>query len=277
MTNKNSRIVFFRNDDVNVLDETFITFVESFIAHTIPLVLAVEPANVTPEMVQYLLKAQTSYPNLIEIVQHGWSHAVHDRGEFGGSRGYRDQMDDIFRGLDVMRTRFGEAFFPAFTFPFGQYNEHSIRILNELGYVVFSSKFNSSLSAQIFYWLGRLARRKWLFNRRISYHLDRYPGSSLEEISTSISPIKKYIGPHGSTDCIFQSLETLKSQYLVSRKRTSVVGIILHHRYHAGPERMSLLIQFVEWLAGIDGLRFMTLHDIHQDLHPASAQSQRRA
>ena len=270
MRSKNSGIVFFRNDDVNTLDDTFSKLVEFFIAHSIPLVLAVEPANLTLEMVQYLLNAQTSYPILIEIVQHGWSHAEHDRGEFGGSRGYPDQLDDICRGLNVMRTSFGEAFFPAFSFPFGQYNEHTIRILNELGYLVFSSKFNSSFSAQVFYWFGRLARRKRMFDHRISYHLGRYPGTGLEEISVSLSPIRKYLGSYGSTECVFESLETLKSQYLASRKRTSVVGIVLHHRYHASPERMSLLVQFVEWLAAFDGVRFMTLQDIYQVLHPES-------
>ncbi len=269
MVSTNSGIVFFRNDDVNVLDDIFIRFVECFIAHRVPLVLAVEPANMTPEMACYLSEEQTSYPGLIEVIQHGWSHAAHDLGEFGGSRGYPDQMEDISRGLNVMRTSFGEAFFPAFSFPFGQYNEHTIQILNELGYRVLSSKFNSSISAQFFYWFGRLARRKSMFDHRISYHLGCYPGNGLDEISVSLSPIKKYLGPHGSTECVFESLETLKSQYLASGKRTPVVGIVLHHRYHAGPDRMSLLVQFVEWLAALDGVRFMTLQDIYQLLHPA--------
>lgn len=270
MSSKKSGIVFFRNDDVNILDDKFIRFLELFMAHRIPLVLAVEPANLTLEMARYLLEARTSYPGLIEIVQHGWSHAAHDRGEFGGNRGYQEQLDDICRGLNVMRTRFGETFFPAFTFPFGQYNEHTIRVLDELGYLVFSSKFNTSFPARIFYGFGHLARRKWIFDHRISYHLGRYPGSDLDEISISLSPIRKYVGPHGSTECVFESLETLKSQYLASRKRTSVIGIVLHHRYHASPERMSLLVQFVEWLAAFDGIRFSNLHDIYQGLHPVS-------
>ena len=244
----NSGIVFFRNDDVNVLDDTFIQLVQLFISHSVPLVLAVEPANVTAEMVRYLLDAKSAYPRLIEIVQHGWSHAQHDRGEFGGSRGYADQLVDIKRGLNVMRSNFGDNFFPAFTFPFGQFNEHTIRILNELGYLIFSSKFNNSFSARIFYLFGRLVQQKWMFDRRVSYHLRHCPGSSLDEISASISPIKKYLGPHGSTECVFESLETLKSKYLAARKRTQVVGIILHHRYHAGAGRMALLMQFVEWL-----------------------------
>lgn len=267
MRGKNSGIVFFRNDDVNVLDDTFIRFVELFITHNVPLVLAVEPANLTLEMVRYLLEAQTSYPSLIEIIQHGWSHAQHDRGEFGGRRGYSDQLDDICRGLNVMRSRFGEAFFPAFTFPFGQYNEHTIRVLGKLGYMVFSSKFNTSFAAQVFYRFGRMAHRNWMFGRRISYHLRTYPGSSLDEISVSLSPIKKYVGPHGSTECVFESLETLKSQYLASRKRTSVVGIVLHHRYHASPGQLSLLANLVEWLAALAGAGFMTLRDIYQVLH----------
>lgn len=270
MRGKNYGIMFFRNDDVNELDETFIRFVEFFIAHRIPLVLAVEPANVTPEMVQYLLEARSIHPGLIEIIQHGWSHAKHDRGEFGGRRGYPDQLDDIGRGLNVMQTSFGEAFFPAFCSPFGQCNEHTIQVLSELGYRVFCSKFNISFSAQIFYWFGRLARRKWMFDRRISYHLGRYPGCSLDEISISLNPVKKNPGSVGSSECVFKTFETLKSQYLISRKRTPVVGILLHHRYYADPDRMSLLVQFVEWLTAVDGVRFMTLEDIYQVLHPAS-------
>jgi hypothetical protein len=232
-------------------------------------VLAVEPANLTLEMVQYLRETKNSDPGLVEIVQHGWSHAEHDRGEFGGNRGYPEQLDDICRGLTIMRARFGEAFFPAFTFPFGQYNEHTIHVLNELGYRVLSSKFNIRFTAQLYYRFGRLASRKWMFDHRISYHLHRYPGTSLDEISVSLSPIKKYVGPHGSTECVFESIEALKSQYLTSRNRTPVVGIVLHHRYHASPDRMSVLRQFVEWFAELDGVRFLTLHDIYQSLHPA--------
>ncbi len=267
---KNPGIVFFRDDDVNALDDTFKRFVEFFVTHSIPLVLAVEPANLTLASVRYLSEVRTSCPSLIEIVQHGWSHDEHDLGEFGGSRGYLDQLNDICRGLDVMRANFGEAFFPAFSFPFGEYNEHTIQVLNELGYLVLSSKFNASFSAQLFYCFGRLARRKWIFNHRISYHLGRYPGSGLDEISVSLSPIKKYLGSHEATECVFESLETLKSQYLVGRKRTSVVGVVLHHRYHGSPEGMSLLVQFVEWLAAFNGVRVRTLHDIYQVLHPAS-------
>lgn len=268
MVNKNSKVVFFRDDDVSTLDDTFIKFIEVFIAHQIPLVLAVEPANLTPEMKGYLLDSHAAYPYLIEIIQHGWSHAEYDRGEFGGRRGYQDQLQDISRGLDLMRTSFAEAFFPAFTFPFGQYNEHTVKILKQLGYLVLSSKFNPSLSALFFYWFGRLAHGKWLFDHRISYHLGRYPGTNIDEISVSLSPVKKYLGAHGSTECVFETLETLQAQYLACRKRTPVVGIVLHHRYHAGSDRLSQLIQFVEWLAAFNGISFMTLHDIYTLLHP---------
>ncbi len=269
MSGKNSRVVFFRDDDVNALTDTFSNVVGLLVEHHIPLVLAVEPANLTPGMLRYLAGAQAAHPSLIEIVQHGWSHAAHDRGEFGGNRGYADQLEDIRCGLHAMQASFGEAFFPAFSFPFGQYNEHTPRILDELGYLVLSSKFNIGLSARLFYWFGRLAHQKSVFNHHISYHLGRYPGTGLKEISVSLSPIKKYLGPHGSTECIFETLGTLKSQYLAATGRTQVVGIVLHHRYHASSEGMSLLVQFVEWLAALDGVRFMTLRGVYQVLHLA--------
>lgn len=269
MHSNHSRIVFFRDDDVNALDDTFVRFVEIFTAHDVPLVLAVEPANLSREMVRFLLDAQSSYPGMIEIIQHGWSHAVHDLGEFGGKRGYQEQFEDICRGIDVMQTSFCEAFFPAFSFPFGHYNDHTVQILSDLNYLVLSSKFNPRSTAQWFYRFGRLTRQKWLFDHRISYHLGRYPGSSLEEISVSLSPIKRYLGPYPSTECVFESIEALKSQYTNHMKKTQVVGVVLHHRYHSSPDHMLLLAQFVEWLTALDGVRFMTLKSIYQVLHPS--------
>ncbi len=133
-----------------------------------------------------------------------------------------------------------------------------------------ASKFNSRPAAQVLYWSGRLVRQKWMFDHRISYHLCRYPGTNLDEISVSLSPIKQYLGAYPSTECVFISLEILKSQYLAGRKKTSVVGIVLHHRYYASPESMSLLRQFVEWLTAFDEIRFMTLQNIYRVLHPAS-------
>jgi hypothetical protein len=89
----------------------------------------------------------------------------------------------------------------------------------------------------------------------------------------SLSPIRKYLGSYGPTECVFESLEILKSRYLVNRKRTSVAGTILYHRYHDSPERMSLLVQFVEWLAAFYGVRIVTLQEIYQVLHPESEYS----
>ncbi len=108
-----------------------------------------------------------------------------------------------------------------------------------------------------------------MFDHRISYHLGRYPETSLDEISVSLSPIKKYLGSYPSTDCVFEPIDNLKSQYLASAKSTPVVGIVLHHRYYISSERASQLFQFVEWLAACDGLRFMTLGEIYQNLHPS--------
>ena len=46
--------VFFRNDDVNVLDKELMNLMSVFESQNVPIVMAVEPANVTKETVEWL-------------------------------------------------------------------------------------------------------------------------------------------------------------------------------------------------------------------------------
>ena len=67
------KLIFFRNDDVRgKLDNSLVKITEIFITNQVPICHAVEPANLTHEVINWLLDLKNSYPNLIEIVQHGW-------------------------------------------------------------------------------------------------------------------------------------------------------------------------------------------------------------
>ena len=64
--------VFFRNDDVrDKLDQILVDFTTLCIKNKMPIAHAVEPANVTQEVVDWLLETKKSHPHLIEIMQHG--------------------------------------------------------------------------------------------------------------------------------------------------------------------------------------------------------------
>ncbi|NTV03832.1 hypothetical protein HGA89_02780, partial [bacterium] len=81
-------IFYFRNDDVNVLDEELVNVTRRCTEQGVPITHAVEPANVTDEATAWLRAEKSSAPRLIEIMQHGYDHRKRDKGEFGGNRPY---------------------------------------------------------------------------------------------------------------------------------------------------------------------------------------------
>ena len=255
--------VFFRNDDVHRPQPGLAEVTGVFRERGLPIVHAIEPANLAPETTAWLL-AQP--PGTVEIIQHGYAHVVHDRGEFGGARSAADQRRDLERGLGVMSTAFGERFFPAMSFPFGLYNDHSPRILDDLGYRVLTSHFRPEPSRQVFYALGRLLGRGRWRDRHVSHHLRRYPGTRLLEISVSISPIAQYFGPEGGTECRFHDQETLRAMFRRCRRVTPVVGVVLHHRYHGTPDRLGVLEEFVDWILARPDVTVTGLAAVHRSL-----------
>ena len=104
------KYVYFRNDDVNTLEKELIDITNIFINNSIPIIHAVEPANVTEEAVDYLVRIKERNPEIIEIMQHGFDHICRDQGEFGGKRPYDDQLKDLSKGKEIMESRFGKHF-----------------------------------------------------------------------------------------------------------------------------------------------------------------------
>lgn len=89
-------IFFFRNDDLrNKLDDSLIKITDLFIKYNIPITHSVEPANVSEEVVKWLVDVKKKYPDLIEIMQHGYEHKIKNnfkKGEFGGQE---DTMNNL--------------------------------------------------------------------------------------------------------------------------------------------------------------------------------------
>lgn len=246
-------LVFFRNDDVNTLEPGLVEMTEMFLARGIPVSHAVEPANLTNDVRDWLMDLS---PRGVEIIQHGYAHTRHDRGEFGGQRPATEQKKDIDAGLAIMREAFGDRFYPAMSFPFGLYNEHTPPLLEAAGYEVMSNHRRHQYSRQIFYALGRVLRRgRWL-GKHVSHHLGLYPGTRLLEVSVSISPIRRYRQNLGSTACEFYDQAELEAMFRTCRRQSPVVGIVLHHRFHPDGGTLDPLARFVDWIAGQPEVEF---------------------
>src|SRR5919108_437779 len=152
----NSPIIFFRNDDVNTLDMELKNLMDVIMSEGVTVDMAVEPANVRPETVEWLKKYKALCPDKLSIITHGFKHVEHipGMGEFGG-RNYEEQFTDIKNGMQIMQKHFGTMFFPAFTCPQGGHDPITIQCMNNVGYKVFSSYHNVFFMNKVLYKIGR--------------------------------------------------------------------------------------------------------------------------
>lgn len=262
------RCLWFRNDDVRGrLDESLRRITDLFLERRVPLVMAVEPANVTQEVVAWLREQMALNPDLVEVMQHGFDHKIKNRyrkGEFGGQRSYEEQRRDIAAGQRLMNEYFSNLWFPAFNFPYGPYNPAAMQALNDLGYRVVNSHFNPAMSRRWFYWVGHRLGRGYLFGRHVSWHLQRYPGTQLLEVDMGVSFIRRYVNE--DTCAEFLTLKELIADTLRFQK-LPVIGVLLHHRYHTDPSRIRLVADYLDW-ARQTGLKFVGLREIYREWAP---------
>jgi len=261
-------IFYFRNDDVNVLDDPLVLVTRCCTKENVPITHAVEPANVTDEAIEWLINEHEKRPRLIEIMQHGYDHVERDKGEFGGRRPFAEQYADLQRGRDILVNKFGNTFLPCLNYPFGPYNQHSMQAADKIGYRIVCSHFNYRLSRRIMYAVGHTLRKGQLLARHVSYHLDFYPGTRLFCVDMAVSFIARYLGPHGSCDCIFYDLETLLNKIRNFTRHTPVVGVLLHHRFHHTEESLILVAELIKALKALPNAEFLNIREIYQRFCP---------
>jgi peptidoglycan/xylan/chitin deacetylase (PgdA/CDA1 family) len=228
-----NRTIFFRNDDVReTLDKELIDLTELCFKHNIPISHAVEPANVSKDVVDWLLLSKKQKPHLIEIIQHGYDHNKKDpkaKMEFGGARTFEDQFSKIKEGKELMDQYFGKSWVPIFTFPFGTYNFETLRSVNELGYQAISSKIDYSLKTRLKNKVGNMIGKDFLFNKKISYHNNRRKHFKFKELSVSANLIKKYTGNNTADH---YSKQEISAQIEQAGSYSPIIGVLFHHRFH---------------------------------------------
>ncbi len=135
--------LFLRDDDIDDDEESLRHLVDIALMHDAPLTLAVIPGLLTLAGITLLKNFKKFYPSLIELHQHGWCHLNHESNgrkcEFGSSRSFAKQWEDIDQGKRLLEQVFDDKFFPAFTPPWNRFTEDTPTILEQLNFAVFSS------------------------------------------------------------------------------------------------------------------------------------------
>ncbi len=149
------KFVFLRDDDVFELDWKLRKFCQLILALKMPVIFGVIPKKITPATVNFLNQLKEEYPDLIDIVQHGYQHKNYSQNsnykyEFGPKRTYLQQKNDILAGKKLMEKYFGKNFTPAFIPPFHGYNLDTLKVINELGYKIFSAGKKTNFPSKFF-------------------------------------------------------------------------------------------------------------------------------
>jgi len=134
--------LFVRDDDIDQDEESLRHLLDIGIKHYTPISLAVIPGSLTISGISVLRQYKKMCPELVELHQHGWQHINHElegrKCEFGRSRSFAQQMEDIAQGKLLLEQSFEDKFFPAFTPPWNRCSEETVRVLDELNFSVFS-------------------------------------------------------------------------------------------------------------------------------------------
>ena len=104
---------------------------------------------VPPAPLVEILLGTPAAPATLELNQHGWRHANHEREgrkcEFGPSRAYAEQLADIAHGQARMTEAFGPHWFPVFIPPWNRCVEDTYRALDQLDFRALSVKQGHSV------------------------------------------------------------------------------------------------------------------------------------
>ena len=230
--------LFLRDDDIDSDEDTLRTLCDITLSRGIPLNLEVIPGNLTPSTIRFLKNLKRINPSLIELDQHGWRHTNHEQEgrkcEFGASRNFQEQLQDIARGKALLEDALAERFFPVFTPPWNRGTADTFRALDELGFLVLSKD------------RGKQAVTGYRF-REISTTLDLYQWKTGPSMKSPMVIAK-------ALDSQFNELET--------------IGLLLHHKV-MDAEAFSFLDALLKLLRACSCIHFHTFQTLLTIPEPA--------
>ena len=227
--------IFFRDDDIDEDEESLIRLLDLFLAHGVPLNLAVIPDLLTEATVKRLHTRELWIPESLGLIQHGWKHVNHEQEgrkcEFGISRSLADKFNDIARGKSRLEDAFGPRFYPAFTPPWNRCTQDTFGVLDELGFVVLS-KDREKESVQ---------------------------GHRFQEISTTLD---LYRWKGGAT---LEPADVIVKTLISQLWELDTIGILLHHKV-MDVTALTFLDQLLNELRRCPQIHFHTLKTLMQQI-----------
>jgi predicted deacetylase len=138
-----SPVAFFvRDDDAGWSDDCLYRLLDVTQRFKVPIDLAVIPAAVGASLARELRLALDRTGEGISVHQHGLAHVNHEsigrKAEFGPSRSFVRQREDIGTGQRKLQDRLGAALCPIFTPPWNRCVPATGAALLELGFQVLS-------------------------------------------------------------------------------------------------------------------------------------------
>ena len=253
---------FIRNDDVRgELDETLIYLTERFLDIGVLLIHAVEPKNVSLEVIKWLITLKESHFERVSIIQHGLDHSIKTtppiRGEFGGGRPFDQQRAEIQQGKLLMDKHFGDLWDPVFSFPYGSYDKFTLHALVVEGYQSISTGVRFTFKRRVFNAIGRFLRVKHLAARNIIYFNEQVPGYKLMEYPVVLNNTKKQTAPDSG---IQKNASELMQEWNLLPSFIQCVGILTHHRFNK-PGDINELSKFLINLQSRN-VKFPTLREL---------------
>jgi hypothetical protein len=252
--------VFFRDDDVGEWTAPLRHVVSLFLELRLPVNYQVIPAKLDDTCARELRGLSTAQPALVHLNQHGYRHeqlirSRHRWSEFAGGRPQHEQEADIVAGAMRLREMLGGAGDTAiFTPPQHKYDLNTLRALENQKVEIISSSFYPSLVPQLAYRAGSLGRRTTVFGHAISQHGRVRDDANLLELSISVA----LDDARSATGDLTHYL----TQYRNARRRTTIVGVMLHHSVMGKPEQLAVLREFVLRLQATGDVQFLDLRTI---------------
>ena len=207
---------FFRDDDAGWEDERLFALVDLFAEHNVPVDLAVIPKSLSRRTAGNLRRAVEAGPKSISVHQHGYAHINHEqegrKNEFGPSRSWRDQLDDIKTGQSLLMDLLGPITDSIFTPPWNRCTDLTAVCLWETGF-------------------------KYLSRDRTASPLDT---TGLQELPISVDWFAHRKG-------IRLTLDEFGNLFATAVREQPAVGVMLHHAVMDDYElrRLRLFVQFV--------------------------------
>jgi len=257
------KTLFLRNDDVrSTLDPSLVYLSEQIIQHNLIISHAVEPSNISKEVVDWLLTLHQKHPQNIEIIQHGFDHSIKTvapvRGEFGRGRSFEEQKNDIQKGSELMDQYFEKYWNRIFSFPYGTYDLNTLKALENCRFKIISTGVRFTPKRKILNHIGHLLKKKSFLGRNITYFNEQIPKFNLQEIPVVLNNTKQQTDLNNAIQRTSQEL-TIEWNALPHWLHTR--GVLCHHRFNSKND-IDQLISFICKLRD-SGIKILKIKDLY--------------